>query len=277
MNYYPLIRGRQFDLLALREAVEQDGLAQNIVPVIEPIKDLPALTAVANAFTAQRHPLFVIQNPQVGSFGLLARPVHAIAWSEWVQPARYFDGRPAPLIIAETLAQAVALPRTQLCLIPSGARFRRLRLPQAAYLEDHTPTRDHTEDYRLVQREFYQYPASTLPGAGFADYPLATRHFEEHGYPQRALSLHLLVERDQALWVQHFTSVNNADFSAPQTKFFEAAAPLPAWLHAHPQAATPALKSLIQLAASQHFPGAGGLRKLQMRHFLTIMGRYLSQ
>ncbi|WP_225350895.1 sce7725 family protein [Lacticaseibacillus camelliae] len=106
------------------------------------------------------------------------------------------------------------------CLLPGGARFRRLQRPSAAYLEDHTPTRERTEDYRLVQREFYQYPKTTLPGAGFADYPLSTRHYDERGYPQRALSLHLLFKSGQQLWMQHFTSVNNADFHDPQGKFF---------------------------------------------------------
>lgn len=275
MNYYPLIRGRQYDLLALKEAVEKDALSPHVLPVIEPVKDLPALTAVAKAFTARKHLLFVVQNPQVGRYGLLASPVHRAALSPWVRSARYFDGQTGALIIAETLAQVVALPKGQASLIPAGARFRRLHLKHAAYLEDHTPTRERTEDYRLVQREFYQYPQKTLPGSGFADYPLATRHYDERGYPQRALSLHLLFEQHDQLWVQHFTSVNNEDFSRPQDKFFEAAAPLPAWLTAHPKAATPALRELIELAAARHFPGAGVLRKLQLRHFLSVMGHYL--
>lgn len=275
MNYYPVIRGRQFDLLALREMVAAGTLSAHIVPIIEPVKDLPALSKASQAFTVHHHALYVIKNPQVGCYGLLAKPAHAWAESAWVRAARYFDGQPAPLILTETLAQALALPAGQDCLLPSGARFRQLRLTNAAYLEDHTPTRERTEDFRLVQREFYQYRLAALPGRGFADYPLATRHFDEHGYPQRAVALHLLFAQDGELWLQHFTSVNNADFSAPQEKFFEAAAPLPAWLKAHPAAATPALKTLIALAASRHFPGAGVLRKLQLQHFLGIMGRFL--
>ncbi|WP_225350892.1 hypothetical protein [Lacticaseibacillus camelliae] len=64
-------------------------------------------------------------------------------------------------------------------------------------------------------------------------------------------------------------------FTIPKASFFEAAAPLPAWLKDHPDAATPALTEMIQYATDQHFPGAGVLRKLQLRHFLSIMGQYL--
>ncbi|WP_225350893.1 sce7725 family protein [Lacticaseibacillus camelliae] len=132
MNYYPLIRGRQYDLLALREAVTKDFLSPHILPVIEPVKDLPALAAVARAFTDRKHPLFIVQNPQVGRYGLLARPSHVAVLSAWVHPARYFDGQPSALIIAETLAQAVALRADQLPtarrgpVSPAAAAKRRL-------------------------------------------------------------------------------------------------------------------------------------------------------
>lgn len=276
MNYYPLIRGRQYDLLALRAAV-RSGLSPHIIPVIEPVKDLPALASVAAAFSQAQHPLFVIQNPQVGDYALLAAPQHRPQLSTWVQPARYFDGRPAPLVIAQTKAQVQALPATQLVMAPNEARVRQLHHPHALYLEDHTPTRERTEDYATIQREFYQYPLATLPGSGFADYPLAVRHYEPRGYPQRAIALHLLVPQGKTLWLQHFVSVNNADFSQPAAKFLEATAPLPAWLAAHPAAQTPALAQLLQLAARHHFPGLGTLRKLQLEHFLTIMGSWLAR
>lgn len=276
MKYYPLIRGRQFDLLALREAVQQDQLSPQIIPVLEPVKDLPALVSVAQAFRAAAHPLYIIQNPQVGDYGLLAAPRYVPTLDQWCQPARYFDGQPAPLLIAQTKAQVQTLPKKQLAMVPNEARVRQLAHPQAIYLEDHTPTRERTEDYATVQREFYQYPLRALPDVGFADYPLAVQHFDPHGYPQRAIALHLLYPQGDSLWLQHLVSVNNADYSDPAGKFFEALAPLPAWLAAHPDAGTPAIDALLALLAQHHFPGLGTLRKLQLRHLLSIMGRWLA-
>lgn len=277
MNYYPLIRGRQADLLALRAAV-QTGLSPHIIPVIEPVKDNAALPSTVAAFAAAEHPLFVIANPQVGTYGLLAAPRHPLPapLPPPVQAARYFDAQPAPLIIAGTPAEAAALPARQLRMVPNEARFRVSGSNQAIYLGDWHPSRERTEAYRVVQRELYQYPKATLAGRGWADYPLSSHHYSEQGYPQRAIALHLLFPSHGALYWQHFTSVNNADFSQPQAKFFEAVTPLAAWLAVHPEAATPATSELLQLLAQHHFPGLGKVRELQLRHLFTIIGRWLA-
>lgn len=44
MNYYPIIRGRQYDLLALKTMAKT--LSPHIIPIIEPVKDIPALVGV---------------------------------------------------------------------------------------------------------------------------------------------------------------------------------------------------------------------------------------
>lgn len=36
--YFPIFRGRQFELLALRECIEGNLLSENILPIIEPVK-----------------------------------------------------------------------------------------------------------------------------------------------------------------------------------------------------------------------------------------------
>ena len=37
--YFPYVRGRQYELLALRELVSKDLLSSNILPVIEPVNE----------------------------------------------------------------------------------------------------------------------------------------------------------------------------------------------------------------------------------------------
>lgn len=272
MDYFPLIRGRQYDLLALQASLTT--LSPHIKPIIEPVKDIAALPRTVKAFAKANHPLYIVANPQVGQYGLLATPRHSLPdpLPPPVATARYFDPYPAALTITQTKAQVQLLAPTQLALIPNAARMRASHHPQAVYLEDHYPTRDRTEDYYHVQDELYQYPVATLPGIGFADYPLSTRHYSDTGYPQRAIAIHLLYPRNGMLWLHHFVSVNNQDFRNPATKFFEARTPIAAWLKTQPQAATPALADLLAL---DHFPGLGTIRKLQLRHWLTIIGRWL--
>ncbi|WP_407893254.1 sce7725 family protein [Lacticaseibacillus sp. N501-2] len=273
MNYYPIIRGRQYDLLALKTLAKT--LSPQIIPIIEPVKDIPALLGVVKAFAQAGHPLYVIANPQVGQYGLLQKPKHALPdpLPDPITTARYFDVLPAKLVIASTFGQVDLLKPTQLAVVPNTARARALKLPQAVYLEDHYPIRSRTEDYYQVQQEFYQYSRKQLPGVGFADYPLSTHHFDEHGYPQRAIALHLSFQDHRQLWVRHFVSVNNADFQDPGAKFFEARASLKPWLSMHPDANTDATDALLAL---DHFPGLGTVRKLELMHWLTIMGRFLA-
>ena len=36
--YFPILRGRQFELLALRECVNKSLLSNKIIPIVEPVK-----------------------------------------------------------------------------------------------------------------------------------------------------------------------------------------------------------------------------------------------
>lgn len=36
--YFPYLRGRQFELIALRELLESERIGQEIIPIIEPVK-----------------------------------------------------------------------------------------------------------------------------------------------------------------------------------------------------------------------------------------------
>ena len=42
--YFPYLRGRQFELIALRELVEHQLIGKHIYPVIEPVKLSSTLT-----------------------------------------------------------------------------------------------------------------------------------------------------------------------------------------------------------------------------------------
>ncbi|BDP46517.1 hypothetical protein EfmJHP9_13870 [Enterococcus faecium] len=44
--YYPYLRGKQFDLLALKEALSRGLLSNKIQPVIEPVRDSATLKNV---------------------------------------------------------------------------------------------------------------------------------------------------------------------------------------------------------------------------------------
>lgn len=71
--YFPYLRGRQFELIALRELVEKDVLSGRIVPIIEPVKLSSTLVKTIETYGANDKPLAIITNPKVGSFKSDAR------------------------------------------------------------------------------------------------------------------------------------------------------------------------------------------------------------
>jgi len=66
--YIPYLRARQFELIALRELLEQHKLGKMILPLVEPIKLTPTLVLTIEAFIEAKHPIAVILNPTVGFF-----------------------------------------------------------------------------------------------------------------------------------------------------------------------------------------------------------------
>lgn len=88
MNYFPIIRGKQFDLAAITELLTRQQLPTTVTPILEPVKDIPGITKATRAFSRAQHAAYVIQNPQVGTYRLLATPRHLPDVSGTVQQAR---------------------------------------------------------------------------------------------------------------------------------------------------------------------------------------------
>ncbi len=66
--YYPLLRGRQNELLAIQELLKNSALSSQVVPIIEPVKLSPTLVNTIAAFQEANHQLILIRNPKVGSW-----------------------------------------------------------------------------------------------------------------------------------------------------------------------------------------------------------------
>lgn len=66
--YFPYVRGRQNELLALRELVTNDLLSENIIPIIEPVKVSSTLFTTIEAFIKKKKKLAIICNSTIDSF-----------------------------------------------------------------------------------------------------------------------------------------------------------------------------------------------------------------
>lgn len=66
--YYPYLRGRQNELLCLRELLNKNELSKKIIPVIEPVRFNSTFFSTLSAFLEKKRRVIIIQNPSVGSF-----------------------------------------------------------------------------------------------------------------------------------------------------------------------------------------------------------------
>ena len=57
--YYPILRGRQNELLALKELCENGLLSDKIIPIIEPVKLSPTLVNTIETFNPKSKSRFV--------------------------------------------------------------------------------------------------------------------------------------------------------------------------------------------------------------------------
>lgn len=298
MIYYPYFRGRQFDLRALTQFAGTDYA--NIVPIIEPVKDLNALPKTIKAFTAANNPLAVIQNPQVGHYQYQAQqryPISDLLLAPNIVPAfvltpllppELLTANPKAVVIVQhfddlrLFVQRDWLPETVTLLAAPEARVRQLlRGRQFGHLFDHFPFPDHSADFADMTDSFYSADAEFARfygEIGFSDYLTMGHTYSEQGHPSRAVTLHLTYLKDNQVRVHHFVSDQHDDFAHPKEKFFEALTKATAWITRQPKVnLTPTTARLQELSEMRKFPGMGILKQLMITHHLEIMNRYLHQ
>lgn len=66
--YFPYLRGRQNELLCLRELLDAGKLGSKVIPIIEPVKFSSTFFSTLTKFIEMKHEVIVIRNPKVGSF-----------------------------------------------------------------------------------------------------------------------------------------------------------------------------------------------------------------
>ncbi|CDX00718.1 sce7725 family protein [Desulfitobacterium hafniense] len=57
--YFPYVRGRQYELLALRELVSNNLLGDYVVPIVEPVKLSPTLIKTMSEYIKACHPIAI--------------------------------------------------------------------------------------------------------------------------------------------------------------------------------------------------------------------------
>lgn len=314
--YFPYVRGRQYELLALYELTDNDLLYKNVIPIVEPVKLSPTLVNVMANFIKNKNPLAIIHNPSVGTFMKEWQKPHEkskaavykqqfidqyekqpiikslIIQSDAKQLLDYLDEKgvnKADLLVINKSRNFLDLYESvfgfiapKYSLMPDENAFRRRVHHNKVLLDDKFKTQARNADYIKSPDEFFSddhlhYEEDGF--VGFSDYSVIGKEFKESGFAPRAVTIHIVYfAPDKTLRVKHFVSKSNEDINDTAGKYYEAVSKLADWYNKkpHPVDMTLGIKTFLQHHEQKSYHGLGIVKKLSLMHHLELMGKYLS-
>ena len=306
--YLPIFRGRQFELLALRECLENGILNDRVIPIIEPVKVSSTFVKTIASFTSSEKPIAIIRNPQVGSWDreLISNEQYRnqieacfsstnIITSFYVTPDLGINldksinlGIPLDSVLLictnpdyvhfykEVVGDNVPLYN----VIPDKIDFRRIIRKKRIMCEDHFPKKPRNIDYYDIDNEFFSADHlyySDDGYIGFSDYSVVGDDFAETGFAPYAVAIHIVYFDDNnALRIAHFVSDTNDDISDPARKYAEAVAKLVDWNRTM-NLNTLGIRGFINSFENGSYPGLGVIKKFSIMHHLELMSNYLNE
>lgn len=252
--YYPIIRTKQFDLLALQMLLKKELLHEKIVPILEPVKDSLALQKTVALLEKSQHLFYVVENPQVGNYPQIEKKMYPLL----VPPQNQAYYQQDSLV----LGRENSLQLTSQ-LFPDN--------PRQIFLQDVMNFESLGEDEFFSDSHKFFAADGFL---GFSDYSISGGTYFEKGYPSQKVTLHVVyLDPFNSLRIKHFVSTNQVGYDKIPEKFLEAGEKLKIWLEKYEEVTyvSPFLKDLVSLVERQHFPGLGVIKKnLLAHHFATL-------
>lgn len=312
--YTPYLRGKQYELLALKERAGLLGESGSIVPILEPVKEPDGgLDRCLNSLRDAAVEVVLIANPQVGS---LSGAGIATSISDYV--LQQHDVRWNFGLLIDEATNVRALLAQYRALLPSGSDLTLIHRgvssdPDFLLEESNQLGRKYDlVDDSLRQRHFRQFLADSVGfilhdgfraeernagylareesvftednlyfheegWGGFGDYLTIGSGWTEGGFTPRAVAIHWTYqpEPDTPIMIRHFTSESNGDTANVGGKFLEACAKLVRFLDEQDLRGS-AANTMREHLGSQTYPGLGIVKKLSVQNHLELMATVLA-
>jgi len=304
--YFPYFRGRQYELLALKELANGGLLGKRVFPVVEPVKLTTTFEETVRAFSNRNGFLALVFNPAVGDFGATTTFIEEF----WDKGFR-ISNKVVPAVIINTLADdtistlvkngvkkkdmiafldkrdSIEIYNAQ--FKKSGARFtlfpderkisRSIKKGKIMFRDnfirqqknaDYPDDEFYTDDHLFFKEEGY---------AGFGDYSIIGNDYRETGFAPYAVAIHIIYfDSDNIMRVKHFISDSNEDTTNVAGKFSEALTKLVEWYsEGQGKQETQALRTLLDYSMTDYYPGLPTIKKLTIMHHLELVGKHLDK
>lgn len=306
--YYPYLRARQFELIALREYAQQRGNNNFITPIIEPVKKTFNNFKLALPILSENDVKFaLILNPQAGeikknkareSFNLITSELETELNdnSKWIHTfiisnnyieiydiVNEHNLNDVMLICSETtdstnddFIQLVNLDSIKYIVSKENRSLKRaVRGKDFIRLDDNFKAQKRNVDYLSIGEEKFteEHLFFTEDGyVGFSDYTPLNSDFAEGGSTPYSVAIHLTYKKsNNEVWIRHFVSETGSDNNYNiQGKFAEAAKKANDFINSK-NISTNATLELKRYYEDAKYPGLGMIKKISIKHHLELM------
>jgi len=313
--YYPYVRGKQFELILLRENAELLS-EHSIHPIVEPVKeDFTALIRAMAVMNEEEVPCTLIINPGVGqapvksekiieelienkladyenvSIGYILDAKASI--SKFVSLLKQYDDFNFTIIhygytngkkIANEIKGFTNIKRHIFIDGFAGKLYQK-------YLKKEGTDRILIRNGFKPKKKNADYPTKehfsdlhiTYPDEGmdgFGDFLIVGDDYTETGGPAYAVAIHLTyLNNDEDMFIYHFISDQTNSPTNPAGKFKEALKKLVAKTETSKPLIyrSEACAEFLDLYKKDHYPGLGYVKKLSMQHHIELIANYISR
>lgn len=307
--YFPYLRGKQFELIALRESITL--LSKNkskISPIIEPVKDSTTFKTTIGDLKNKNINFTIIVNPKVGDLQSSTNSILTILSKELVgyknfQIGIILSGKENHKTLITSLKKFTSILHG-LTLIHNSTYeniddiisdysdtvsvkynvvhfgktnrryYRNFDSATIVELDDYFSSQQKNSDYKsLGESDFSEehifYKKDGF--VGFSDFLTIGDNYSESGFLPYAVAIHLSYpDSSDKIKIKHFVSDSNDDTSDVAGKFEEALDKLISWCRAE-KFTTKAVEAFEELYDTGHFPGLGVIKKLSIINHIEVV------
>lgn len=305
--YFPYLRCKQFELLAIREMAIKIGEEKTISPILEPVKkSTGTLEKTLDSLIGNTINFTLIINPAHGEF---VSDISDLVDMINSNLSKYDNFQIGIIINQFTNLEYITAQLKRLKLIRSLAlihsgrindiealaewsadyrikynyygenfpvrRYRGIITPDTkVLLDDKFRPQVKNADYLNTPDEFFSdeylyYREDSF--IGFGDYLTIGDDYTETGWLPYAVAIHLTYKKEGGeIWIKHFVSDSNSDTTDVAGKFGEALLKLVIFLD-EKNIQTEAANEFRVLQENGHYPGLGSIKKLSIKNHLELL------
>ena len=301
--YFPYLRGRQYEMIALKELAQKGLISKLILPVVEPIKITTTFNSAISAYIDSNLNIAIINNPEVGPLkkeivtqlipfkekNIVAASIMQENIDVSIETLSKEGVQKEDLLVVinsrdylDNYKKTFKEVSPKYTLLPDERSIRRAISSGKILFGDKFKRKEKNSDYADPDDEFFSddHLFYIKEGyIGFGDYSIIGDTYDEGGFAPKAVAIHVVYfDEEKQLRVHHFVSNSNSGIEDPAGKFYEAVTKLFKWYREclDESQQTYALNILLEYYERGYYPGLPTIKKLSIMHHLELMNKFLN-